>query len=126
MKLNHLNLTVTDVAATREFLEKYFGLRKMGGNNNLALLFDDNGLVLTLTSMKIGQRNRSPVSGHFPHRLRPGRRGSGERDQPTLEGGWIRCSAAFADNTDPGPSTSRLPAGSRSRSSPALNDERIQ
>jgi catechol 2,3-dioxygenase-like lactoylglutathione lyase family enzyme len=27
MKLNHLNLTVTDVGEAREFLERYFGLR---------------------------------------------------------------------------------------------------
>ena len=37
MKLNHLNLTVTDVPATRQFLEKYFGLLDGGGNNNIAL-----------------------------------------------------------------------------------------
>ncbi len=67
MKLNHLNLTVTDVPATREFLEKHFGLRKMGGNDNLALLFDDNGLVLTLTSMKIGKETevRYPATFHI-------------------------------------------------------------
>jgi catechol-2,3-dioxygenase len=27
MKLNHVNLTVTDVSETRKFLEKYFGLQ---------------------------------------------------------------------------------------------------
>jgi hypothetical protein len=30
MKLNHLNLTVTNVANAAAFLEKYFGLRNMG------------------------------------------------------------------------------------------------
>jgi catechol-2,3-dioxygenase len=53
MKLNHLNLTVTDVPAARALLEKHSGLRSMTGNNNLALLTDDGGMVLTLTSMKI-------------------------------------------------------------------------
>jgi catechol 2,3-dioxygenase-like lactoylglutathione lyase family enzyme len=60
MKLNHLNLTVSDVTATREFLEKYFGLQGETnpytgesteggtGNRNFAILFDDAGLVLTL------------------------------------------------------------------------------
>jgi catechol 2,3-dioxygenase-like lactoylglutathione lyase family enzyme len=51
MKLNHLNLTVTDVVATREFLEKYFGLRPIEGvqgNSGFCVLLDDNGLVLTL------------------------------------------------------------------------------
>ena len=54
MKLNHLNLTVTDVVATQQFLETYFGLRNMGGNKNIAFVSDDNGMVLTLTSMKVG------------------------------------------------------------------------
>src|SRR5262245_27915032 len=48
MRLNHLNLTVTDVPATHTFLQKYFGLRDLGGNNNIAVLSDDNGLVLSL------------------------------------------------------------------------------
>ncbi|MFD0590169.1 VOC family protein [Paenibacillus sp. GCM10027627] len=49
MILNHLNLTVTDVKASSEFLQHYFGL-KLGGErgNGFAALFDDNGLVLTL------------------------------------------------------------------------------
>lgn len=49
MRLNHLNLMVTDVTATREFLEKYFSLKcKAKRVNSFAVLFDDNGLVLTL------------------------------------------------------------------------------
>ena len=54
MKLNHLNLTVTDVPGTQAFLAKHFGLKDMGGNKNMAFLSDDNGMVLTLTSMKVG------------------------------------------------------------------------
>ncbi len=53
MKLNHVNLTVTDVPAAANFLETYFGLRKQGGNNGLTVLFDDDQLILTL--MKAGQ-----------------------------------------------------------------------
>jgi lactoylglutathione lyase len=49
MKLNHLNLTVNDVKAAREFLEKYFELQtKETRGNSFAVLFDDDGLVLTL------------------------------------------------------------------------------
>jgi len=49
MKLNHLNLTVSDVAATEQFLSHYFGLRSMGvPNANIALLLDDDGAVITL------------------------------------------------------------------------------
>ncbi|GAA0382088.1 VOC family protein [Bacillus horti] len=51
MKLNHLNLTVTDVTAAREFLEKYFDLTCQGTRGNgFAALFDDDGFVLTLMS----------------------------------------------------------------------------
>src|SRR5574338_220348 len=51
MRLNHLNLTVTDVPATVRFLETYFGLRNLRDNSenrNFAVLMDDGGLVLTL------------------------------------------------------------------------------
>lgn len=54
MNLNHLNLTVTDVQETYRFLEKYFGMEGRGGNNNIAFLTDANGMILTLTSMKLG------------------------------------------------------------------------
>lgn len=54
MKLNHVNLTVTDVQAAAHFLETYFGLRRQGsGNKGFAVLFDDDNLVLTL--MKASQ-----------------------------------------------------------------------
>ncbi|MES2463832.1 MAG: VOC family protein [Armatimonadota bacterium] len=66
MKLNHLNLTVTDVPETHKFLETYFGLKGGGGNNNIAFLSDDNGMVLTLTSMKVGRETevKYPVTFH--------------------------------------------------------------
>ncbi|HTV02863.1 MAG TPA: VOC family protein [Luteitalea sp.] len=43
MKLNHLNLSVTDVSAAQAFLEKHFGMRHGGGNRNIALVTDENG-----------------------------------------------------------------------------------
>jgi catechol 2,3-dioxygenase-like lactoylglutathione lyase family enzyme len=43
MKLNHINLTVTDVSETVKFLEKYFGLQSQGGNKGMAFLYDDDG-----------------------------------------------------------------------------------
>ena len=66
MKLNHLNLTVTDVPEARGFLEKYFGMKDGGGNNNIGVLSDDNGMVLTLTSMKVGREEHVtyPVTFH--------------------------------------------------------------
>lgn len=67
MKLNHLNLTVTDVSAARQFLETYFGLIDRGGNNNIAFLSDENGIVLTLTHMKVGRETevRYPNTFHI-------------------------------------------------------------
>jgi lactoylglutathione lyase len=67
MKLNHLNLTVTDVQETYKFLETYFGMKGGGGNNNMAVLSDDNKMVLTLTSMKVGKERevKYPATFHI-------------------------------------------------------------
>ena len=51
MKLNHLNLTVTDVRAASDFLERYFGLRSAGGNSGMGFLTDNGGGFL-LSLMK--------------------------------------------------------------------------
>jgi lactoylglutathione lyase len=48
MTLNHLNLTVPDPVATSEFLARHFALRPGGGNGGMQVLYDDQGLVLTL------------------------------------------------------------------------------
>ena len=63
MKLNHLNLTVTDVQAATEFLEKYFGLQRMGGSAGMAFLSDDDGFVLTL--MRSGKMTEVAYPGNF-------------------------------------------------------------
>jgi len=53
MKLNHLNLTVTDVSAAREFLETYFGMKCEGTRGNaFAAMVDDEGFILTLMKGK--------------------------------------------------------------------------
>jgi catechol 2,3-dioxygenase-like lactoylglutathione lyase family enzyme len=67
MKLNHLNLSVTDVPATVAFLETYFGLRSRGGNNNMAFMSDDNGMVLSLMNMKAGGESQAfyPATFHI-------------------------------------------------------------
>ena len=67
MRLNHLNLTVTDVLDAQRFLEKYFGMRNGGGNKNIAFLTDDGGMVLTLTSAKVGGEDevRYPATFHI-------------------------------------------------------------
>jgi catechol-2,3-dioxygenase len=63
MHLNHLNLAVTDVLAAEAFLTKHFGLRSGGGNAGLSVIFDDNGLVLTL--MKAGRSWGDGYPGSF-------------------------------------------------------------
>jgi len=65
MKLNHLNLTVTDVAETSRFLQTYFGLRKMGGNNAMVFLRDENGMVLALMKARSGEEVVYPRSFHI-------------------------------------------------------------
>ncbi|GGD88661.1 hypothetical protein [Paenibacillus nasutitermitis] len=46
MKLNHLNLTVTDVPAARRFLEIYFNMVCAGSRkDNFAAMFDDDDYV---------------------------------------------------------------------------------
>lgn len=48
MKINHLNLTVTDVIEVKNFLETYFGLQcytSMG--KSFAAMLDDDGFCST-------------------------------------------------------------------------------
>ena len=66
MQLNHLNLTVTDVAAAHTFLKTYFGLRDMGvGNTNMAGLFDDDGFSLVLMHAGKAAEVSYPASFHI-------------------------------------------------------------
>ena len=69
MKLNHINLTVTDVAAAAHFLETYFGLRRQGGNNGMAVLLE--GMRISVPS-GFGYAPSTPQS-HA--RLQPNSRG---------------------------------------------------
>ena len=68
MKLNHLNLTVTDPVETQKFLAKHFGLKPMGkSNDTISFLSDDNGMVLSLTNVKLGMETevRYPATFHI-------------------------------------------------------------
>lgn len=67
MKLNHLNLTVSDVRAARDFLIKYFGLDPRGkpGNDFLAMLHDEQGMVLTLTNLERVTEVKYPGAFHI-------------------------------------------------------------
>jgi lactoylglutathione lyase len=51
MRLNHLNLTVTDVRGAADFFQTYFGLQQRGGNAGMAFLTDlptYQGMILSL------------------------------------------------------------------------------
>src|SRR5438034_3487745 len=66
MKLNHLNLTVTNPMETQEFLARYFGLKPMGkGNHKMAFLSDDNGMVLSLTNIKLAMESEVKYHATF-------------------------------------------------------------
>ncbi len=68
MKLNHLNLSVTDPVLAQDFLAKYFGLSISGKpNGHICFLTDDNGMVLTLTNMALGSETevRYPATFHI-------------------------------------------------------------
>jgi catechol-2,3-dioxygenase len=68
MKLNHLNLTVSNPVETQSFLAKYFDLKPMGrANKNMAFLSDENGIVLSLTNMTLGGESevKYPVTFHI-------------------------------------------------------------
>ncbi|KFZ40198.1 MULTISPECIES: VOC family protein [Thermoactinomyces] len=63
MNLNHLNLTVTDVQATEEFLKKYFDLKTVTTRgDSFTLLTDDQGMLLAL--MK-GRQAEYPKTFHI-------------------------------------------------------------
>ena len=51
MKLNHINLAVGDVAASRDFLTTYFGMKTVMElpRNTMAILRDDGEMVLILS-----------------------------------------------------------------------------
>jgi lactoylglutathione lyase len=67
MILNHVNLAVSDVQKAKEFLMKYFGLDPKGkpGNDNIAILRDENGMVLTLSNFDRGAEVKYPGAFHI-------------------------------------------------------------
>jgi len=63
MRVNHLHLMVPNVPEAVGFFEKYFELRKTGGNSGLTVLLDDAGFVLTL--MKMGSKSAGAYPANF-------------------------------------------------------------
>jgi catechol 2,3-dioxygenase-like lactoylglutathione lyase family enzyme len=55
MKLNHLNLTVSNVLEAHHFLEKHFGLKTVDGfepRESMSFMSDDHGMLLALFRAK--------------------------------------------------------------------------
>ena len=50
MRLNHAQLAVPDVKASREFFEKYFGLRCVSERGDLLAVMADEGSSLALSN----------------------------------------------------------------------------
>jgi catechol 2,3-dioxygenase-like lactoylglutathione lyase family enzyme len=68
MKVNHLNLTVSNVPEAHHFLEKHFGLKGYGGGEPgeaMSFLSDDNGMVLALFRAAKGTELKYPAGFHI-------------------------------------------------------------
>jgi catechol-2,3-dioxygenase len=67
MRLNHLNLTVTDVEAAAAFLAEWFGMTHQGGNAGMTLLTDRpgfDGMILTLMKARPAHWSGYPETFH--------------------------------------------------------------
>ena len=117
VRLNHANLTVPDVARSREFFETYFGLRCVTekGRNALAVLVDETGFVLTLEPKFRARWLTSNIPGP-----------STSASCRTAGSGWMRSSSSSrpaastlgrpGNSTEPGRSIWMRQEGSRWRS----------
>ena len=68
MKLNHLNLTVSNVPDAHRFLEKYFGLKGyngMGPKEGMSFMSDDGGMLLALFRASNGHDAKYPAGFHI-------------------------------------------------------------
>ena len=68
MKLNHLNLTVSNVLEAHHFLEKHFGLKSYGTRSPdqaMSFLSDDNGMVLALFRAAKETEAKYPAGFHI-------------------------------------------------------------
>ncbi|MGO9466939.1 MAG: VOC family protein [Isosphaeraceae bacterium] len=67
MALNHINLSVPDVALTRTFFENYFGFRCVfeRGRDTLAVLVDESGFILTFSNFDKATEVEYPGAFHI-------------------------------------------------------------
>jgi len=68
MKLNHLNLTVSNVAQAHKFLEKHFGFKAYGGTEpreTMSFMSDESGMLLALFRAAKGTEAKYPPGFHI-------------------------------------------------------------
>ena len=69
IKLNHINLPVTDVVASAKFFEQYFNFKCSGvkGNNMLAIMEGEDGFILVLMADSFNRdgNNKYPDAFHI-------------------------------------------------------------
>ncbi|HTN61267.1 MAG TPA: VOC family protein [Devosia sp.] len=66
MQLNHANLIVADVAATRDFFIRHFGFTvRFGGTANFVVLTDEAGFVLNLMAPGKSETVAYPKNFHI-------------------------------------------------------------
>ena len=70
MKLNHIDLPVTDIAGACAFFEKHFRFRCIfSRDDGLTVLLDEDGLALTLSAVVQGERPIYPTGFHIGFNL---------------------------------------------------------
>ncbi|WP_156390542.1 VOC family protein [Caulobacter sp. Root487D2Y] len=71
MRLNHIDLPVPDVAATRDFFETWLGFthERTLGQDGLSILRDDAGLVLVLSRLRRDGAQTWPIPFHIGFHL---------------------------------------------------------
>ncbi|HWU13437.1 MAG TPA: VOC family protein, partial [Caulobacter sp.] len=71
MRLNHIDLPVPDVAATRDFFETWLGFthERTLGRDGLAILRDAAGLVLVLSRLRRDGAQTWPIPFHIGFHL---------------------------------------------------------
>ncbi|XZF16389.1 VOC family protein [Chitinophagaceae bacterium MMS25-I14] len=67
MKLNHINLTVPDVAATKTFFETYFNFRctEVKGDQMLAVLYGEDDFILVLSGQSFNRNGNHTYPDAF-------------------------------------------------------------
>jgi catechol 2,3-dioxygenase-like lactoylglutathione lyase family enzyme len=71
MNLNHIDLPVSDIGATRRFFENHFGFRCIfAREDGLTVLLDESGFALTLSALPLGEKLSYPTGFHVGFVLR--------------------------------------------------------